>query len=154
MMSILSIGVSDGITSASSIKPRCSTPATMNGLPLSTMVFPTIPGSALNRRFQTRSLRTATSGLPGLSSSGRSKRPSRGFAPSISKRLDCVRAPKIRSDCSRHVNTKVRLCASAICSKEWFSFWMSMYWPGDGQSRRIPIAGECSHTAASRSGWG
>jgi len=58
------------------------------------MVFPTIPASALNRRFQIRSLRIATSGLPGLSSSGSSKRPSRGFAPSISSRLDCVRAPK------------------------------------------------------------
>src|SRR5580704_5301467 len=29
-----------------------------------------------------------------------------------------------------------------------------MYCPGEGQSRKIPIAGECSHTPANRSGCG
>src|SRR5215469_8795358 len=29
-----------------------------------------------------------------------------------------------------------------------------MYSPGDGQSRKMPMPGECSHTAASRSGCG
>ena len=108
-MSILSMGNSDGITSASSLKPGCSTPATANGLPLSTMVLPMIARSALKSRFHTRSLRIAISALPGLSSSGNNKRPSLGFAPSISNRLDCVRIPPMRTGWSRPVNTKFRL---------------------------------------------
>src|SRR5260370_6102730 len=75
------MGPSDGITSELSRKPRWSTPATVYGLPLSTMVFPTMPGSELNNRFQTRSLRIATSPAPGLSSSGNNKRPRSGFSP-------------------------------------------------------------------------
>ena len=30
-----------------------------------------------------------------------------------------------------------------IASNERFSFWISTYCPGDGQSRKIPIPGEC-----------
>ena len=140
------------MTSALSMNPRPRTPATVNGFPLRVMLLPTMPGSALKSCFQTRSERMATAGLPGRSSSGSNSLPSRGLAPSMRSRLDCAAMLAIRSGCSRPVKVTVRLCASAICSKEWFSFWISMYWPGDGQSRKIPIPGECSHTAASRSG--
>ena len=148
------MGPSEGITSELSINPRCSTPATITGFPLSVMVLPTIPGSELNSRFHRFSLMIATAALPGLSSSGSSRRPSSGLAPSMCSRLDCPRMASTRSGRSRPVRVRLRLCARAIASKEWFSVCKSIYWPGDGQSRMMPIPGECSQMAARRSACG
>ena len=75
------------------------------------MLLPTMSGSELNTRFQIRSLKIATAGFPGLSSSGNKRRPRRAFAPSISSKLDCVRIPSTNSACSRPVSVKERLCA-------------------------------------------
>ena len=47
---------------------------------------------------------------------------------------------------------KLVIRAMAISSKERFSFWISMYCPGDGQSRKMPIPGEWSQMLASRAG--
>ena len=83
-MSICLMLATVGMISAFNTKSGRRTPATVNRffsdpvpgmMPFSAMARPTTFGSELNRRFQNPWLRTTTAGLPGMSSSGSSRRP-------------------------------------------------------------------------------
>ena len=64
-----------------------------------------------------------------------SSRPWSGFAPSSVKQAGRGRAaPRRVRGCSRPSSVPLRPCEIDISSNERFSFWMSMYCPGDGQS--------------------
>ena len=64
-------------------------------------------------------------------------------------------APSTRSGRSqRRTSVPLRPWEIDISSNDRFSFWMSMYWPGDGQSCGMLIPGDRSHRIARRSGSG
>src|SRR5439155_3268171 len=74
-------------------KLRGNTATTVAGCELKLAVLPTRSGSPPNRRVHNSALIIATGGPPGLSSSERKLRPSRGLTPRMSRKLAETRAP-------------------------------------------------------------
>jgi len=109
------IGVQNSLAGERIENPGGITPTTVTASPPSVMPRPTMAGSALKRRRQSRSERTTTASPPGRSSLSRNVRPSAGIAPSIGKRLALTAWPCSSSGSPAAVSVAVLVAIAAIC---------------------------------------